>query len=422
MQKFIRTRISCLALIVAVAVAIAVALSWGRLFKPARIGADAYPPAGRPNAALDPDIARGRNDFAVSLFQNLVAAQPDRNVFVSPASVSLAMSLVHAGASGQTRDAIAEGLGFSGRSDVHQANADLHASLVKADPYVRLAIANSLWIQQGLTANPQFLEVCDRYYDAAVTPVDLSSPAGIAEINNWISEATLGDVTRALSPSDVTLDTVGFLVNAIHFKGIWKTKFDPSDTHSGRFTRADGSIKQVDMMRQHETELEFAYEEDFSAVRLPYGNDRMALYVIVPDEDNSLPALCEAIDASLWDDWDSTCVAVEDAVGLPRVDIAFEASLKDALTDLGMGGAFYPATADLSEMLPPDVDAPLWLEDVKHHALLEIDEEGTTAAGVSIPAIGCAKASGVYADRPFLVAVRDDLTHTLLFLGAINDP
>ena len=113
-------------------------------------------------------------------------------------------------------------------------------------------------------------------------------------------------------------------------------------------------------------------------------------------------------------------------VMLPRMEVSYRTQLNDALRELGMGIAFNPNAADFSRMLPTGAGRNVYMGDVIHQSVLKVDEEGTEAAAVTSVEFRMTSVP-VYeftfkADRPFLIAIRDDDTGALLFVGAIVDP
>jgi serpin B len=108
------------------------------------------------------------------------------------------------------------------------------------------------------------------------------------------------------------------------------------------------------------------------------------------------------------------------AVSIPRFEMTWGTEeLKGALRKLGMASAFDPGTADFSGM---SEGGGLFIGYVLHKAFIEVNEEGTEAAAAT--AVGMLKASmpTVFrADRPFVFAIRDRGTGSVLFLGRVTD-
>ena len=104
---------------------------------------------------------------------------------------------------------------------------------------------------------------------------------------------------------------------------------------------------------------------------------------------------------------------------LPRFRLEYEQVLNETLKALGMDRAFNPAGADFSGISP----VPLFIDEVKQKTFLEVNEKGTEAAAVTSVGMGPTSAPPSFrADRPFLLAIRERLSGTLLFIGLIGAP
>ncbi|HJN14125.1 MAG TPA: serpin family protein, partial [Armatimonadota bacterium] len=214
------------------------------------------------------------------------------------------------------------------------------------------------------------------------------------------------------------------LVNAAYFKGEWSTPFEKRETSPGDFTLLDGTKKPLPMMLRAEEETDYHRGEGYQAVHLPYGNGRIGMIVMLPDQDSSLDALCEAVDAEEW----GRCVRgmheTECTLKLPRFSAEYATSLKTDLTRLGMEIAFDPVRADFAAMQP--ARPRRWIHDVLHSTYLKVDEKGTEAAAATEVLMSDGEDPGgpraVLVDRPFICAIRDTNTGAILFIGAIVDP
>jgi serpin B len=365
----------------------------------------------------------GNTRFAFKLFGALTAGAPSENIFFSPASVALALALAANGARGATWRAFAQALDL-GAADLEQLNragADTLRALGQADPQVELAIANSLWVRQGWALDPEFARRCATYYGAEAANLDFASPRAADTINSWVAQRTHHKIERIVE--QIGGDARLFLINAIYFKGRWSRPFDPRLTTAGSFTPAGRAARPHPLMTQRGS-FRYAERAEFQAVSLPYGGGRLAMEIFLPAPRSSLAALCAALDDTSWRRWQTQFSDTEGLVQLPRFRLAYAASLNEPLKALGLEVAF-GAGADFGGMLQPP--QPLCIDEVRHKAFVEVNEAGTEAAAVT--SIGMQRATfmpkktfRMVVDRPFLCAIRDTLTGTLLFLGAITDP
>jgi serpin B len=375
-----------------------------------------------PNAAVDSKVVAANTKFGFKLYKEILKQDSNKNVFVSPTSVAIALSMTYNGASGETQQAMAKALELQGITlpTVNQANNALKASLENADPEVQLSIANSLWAKQGVTFKPDFMERNRQFYGAKVTELDFANAEATRTINNWVKENTRGKIDQVvdqLKPDDVL-----FLINAIYFKGNWTKKFDQNQTAERPFYLSNGTQKQHPMMSQS-GKYRYYENETFQAVSLPYGKGRLSLYVFLPRENNSLDAFQQQLAVENWQQWMNQFRMRNGSIQLPRFKFDYDIQLNNALKVLGMESAFSDG-ADFSNM----TSASVAINEVKHKTFVEVNEEGTEAAAVT--SVGVALTSAqmpeepfqMVVNRPFFCAIRDNQTGTVLFMGSLREP
>jgi serpin B len=364
--------------------------------------------------------------FAFKLYDELLKQNTNTNVFVSPSSISLALAMTYNGAEGKTREEMARVLEIEGLSlnEVNNAFAELQRPPANADPKVQLKIANSLWARQGFTLKPDFLERVRQHYEAKVTSLDFGSAAAPVTINSWVKQKTDNLIESIVDR--INSDTVLFLVNAIYFKGQWKTEFEKAKTKPDQFHLATGQQKEVQMMSQSGT---YAYLEDqgFQAVNLPYGTGRISMYLFLPARETTLNDFHKKLTSTDWESWMRSFKATPGDIMLPRFKVNYGVTLNDALKAMGMAEAF-SNLADFSGMAKIMQTERLYISEVKHKAFAEVNEEGTKAAavtsvGVAVTSISIPpKPFVMKVDRPFFFAIRDNTTGALLFMGSVVNP
>lgn len=377
----------------------------------------------QPNTPVDSKLVDANTKFGFKLYQEVLKQDSNKNIFVSPTSVAIALSMTYNGASGETQQVMAKALQLQGMSlqDLNQANNTLKTSLENADPAVQMSIANSLWAKQGISFKPEFLQQNQQFYGAKVTELDFAKPDSANVINSWVKENTKGKIEQIvdqLKPDDVL-----FLINAIYFKGNWTKPFDKSQTTQRPFTLANGSQKQQPMMSQS-GKYRYYENESFQAVSLPYGKGRMSLYVFLPSKTTNLETFQQQLQSENWQQWMNQFAMRQGSVQLPRFKFDYDIKLNNALKSLGMETAFSPR-ANFSNM----TSATVAINEVKHKTFVEVNEEGTEAAATT--SVGMVLTSArmpaeepfkMVVDRPFFCAIRDNQTGTILFMGSIKDP
>lgn len=373
--------------------------------------------AQQANTAVDPAIVEADNTFGVDLFQKLNAGASG-NVAIAPISVAMALQIVYNGSAGVTQQGMAQTLqlGSMSMQTLNDDNAALQGSLLNPDPQVQLTIANSLWMHLSMNTVPAaFTQMDQNYYGATVG--DLAGAP--ANVNDWVNTETNGLITSILPNMDYS-GVIAVIANVIYFKGQWSTAFDSSQTAPAPFTLADGTQVSVPMMHQS---ANYGYFQgtNFQILRLPYGQGRLSMLVVMPDAGTSLSSFAAGMSADTLKGWVGQLQNGFGTVALPRFTTSYGASLVQPLISLGMQAAF---CSDPSASFPGIGLA--CIGDVEHKTVVEVDEAGTVAAGAtSITVMPVAVERPLFditVDHPFLYAIRDDQTGELLFIGAMLNP
>ena len=185
------------------------------------------------------------NLFGINLFQRVLANDTAAgNIFISPTSVALALAMTYNGADGETKAAMEETLRKQGLTteQLNQSYKDLMDALVSVDPKVLLEIANSIWYRNDVEVLPEFISVNQTYYNAEVNAIVFNDQAKDI-INGWVAEKTHDKITEVLDY--IPDDAIMYLINAIYFKGIWRSEFEKDKTEDMPFYLSDGSAVQV---------------------------------------------------------------------------------------------------------------------------------------------------------------------------------
>ncbi len=367
------------------------------------------------------------NRFGLDLFKRIVAeSAPNDNVMISPLSVSMALSMVYNGANGDTRREMEQTLGFSNLTteEVNASHKALLAALASADPDVLLQVANAIFYHQSLQVKNDFLSVNRNAYNAEISSLNFGQAASLDIINSWVAEKTAGKIPSILDQLDPDLMMV--LLNAVYFNGIWKSKFDEKRTHDLPFTMGDGIQRNVETMQLEST---IAYQSGslFSAVQLPYGKGRFAMTLLLPTPGKSMADVRNELSLTRWNVWmkgfkETSNVVVQ----MPRFKFAWELRLNQTLKAMGMEKPFIPKVADFTGI---SSETDLFIDFVIHKTYVDVNENGTEAAAVT--AVGMSTTSMpvdqpvktyFIADRPFVFAITEKSTGTILFIGEMNAP
>jgi len=366
-------------------------------------------------------LVKAGNAFTFNLFSKIPDCQ-GHNVMVSPLSISLALSMTLNGAVGNTNRNMISALGLYGLSvdEINRIYFDLVSVLKKADPRVKMGIVNSIWIKKEYPVLESFITANQKYYDARVQSLDFNQDA-LATINDWVSDKTKGKIPSIVN--QISADEIMFLINAIYFKGKWQVQFDKSNTEDGPFTLSTGVSATVPLMMIKE---HFGYSEQsgYRALKMPYGNGKFEMILLLPDDGKSADQLIQQLDPSVWDNL-KTALASDRKVDvwLPRFKFSWDSELKDILSSLGMAVAFSKTEANFSKINASD---QLYISKVKHKSFIEVNEEGAEAAAATSVAIGVMSMGPggprFHATRPFLFFITEENTGAILFAGKVENP
>lgn len=366
------------------------------------------------------EVVEGNSRFAFAIFKQLNKEDGERSIFISPLSISTALTMTYQGAGTTTKEAMAKALEYAGIDDgkLNASYKNLLRYLRQLDKKIELNIGNSLWIREGEAIKEDFLAANRDIFAASVTPLDFSKQNAADQINQWISDATKKKIEKMVD-SPIPSDIVMYLINAIYFKGDWAEQFDRKNTFGTQFHAGDGNTPEV-MMMSRKGKVEYGQGDNFKAVRLPYGSGKTAMYCILPEEAVSINDLIAGLDADRWKVIrDSISERDEVLLRLPRFKMEYGIkNLNDSLTALGMGEAFTDA-ADFS-----GIRKGVYISRVLHKAVIEVNEEGSEAAAatmVEMQEAALVEPLTFIADRPFVFVIADDETGTILFMGKLYD-
>jgi serine protease inhibitor len=366
-------------------------------------------------------VIETNNNFGLELLNGIFLSDDSPNIMISPASVSIALGMAYNGAGSATMDAFKEVLNYEGltRDEVNEMIKELINVLVTNVKGNQLEIANSLWFDDGFPVKQEFINLNRNSYDAEVQPLDFRNAAAVKTINDWVSDQTHGKIDEIIQSIDPAVMMI--LINAIYFNCVWEMEFDPKDTEKAPFYREDGSTwGQVDMMRL-ETTLNTSFTESYSAVELPYKNGKFSMYLFLPGDGMTVNQLAQMMDGNKWN---SSLEGFSEmrsfTVYLPRFKFEDERSLSDILKTMGLGIAFTDQ-ADFSGIS----DVNLLISDVIHKTYIDVNEEGTEAAavtGVIISTTSLGPPTFLRLDRPFLFAITENSSKSILFIGKVSQP
>jgi serpin B len=376
-------------------------------------------------------VADANNRFAFDLYETL-SKDPDStgcNLFFSPFSLSSAMAITFEGARGKTAEEIRTVFHFPADSaTLRQGFSLINAGINRNDSAVTLRSANALWAEQTSPFLPGYVDIAEQYYNAKTTNLDFigqPDPSRIT-INQWVEKQTDEKIKDLVPPGSIDPLTRLVITNAIYFKGDWENRFDRNKTADADFRTASGKTVRVPMMQSTENDAVYLYaeNEDLQMLSMPYNHNdgkKISMVVILPRDDDP-GAGGSSLDRETLAALKQSATSRRVMVYFPKFTLDSKRSLSVMLKGMGMPAAFTDA-ADLSGM---DGMRDLFISDVFHQAVIEVNEEGTVAAAATAVIAGGSASPAepvpvFIADHPFIFIIQDDRNDMILFMGRVVD-
>ncbi|XP_055298180.1 serine protease inhibitor 42Dd-like isoform X2 [Sitodiplosis mosellana] len=365
---------------------------------------------------------KGIPTFALNFYQS-VKSTPG-NIIISPLSVASALALLSQASNGKTYDQLVKGLNLSDdKTTTANQCHEYYEMLLRNAGNAELSIANQIYVNRGYEIKPEFRDVATTKFMSAVGSLNFGDSVSAAKkINHFVDEKTKGKIKDIIAPNAISSNTRAMLVNAIYFKGQWENQFNKALTKQEPFFTTSSESVLVDFMhnkgRFNYTTLN---DLDATAIAMKYANSSFSFVIVLPNSRTGLSAL-----ESKLKNYDLSRITHQMCtrkvkVTIPKFKTEFEINLNAALQRIGITEMF-TSSADLTGLLVSD--EPLQISDVLHKAFIEVNEEGSEAAGATVIDVGVTsiqtkKTLKFRADHPFVYFIRDDIKNTILFSGRI---
>lgn len=375
-------------------------------------------------------LGAGNRALAFELYAQIAKRSENKNVLFSPYSISTALSMLYAGAAGSTESEMKKALHFDlaepalyeafNATALALASRGMGQAGADGTPF-RLNVDNSIWTQRDYPIEPTYLDTLAKHYGAGVQQQDFRVAPEPARktINDWVSERTEKLIPELLPMGSITNDTRVVLTNTVYFNASWQTKFKPESTSDGPFTKLDGSKVTTSLMRG-KSRAAYAEGTNYKAVALPYASAELSFLAILPN-DGAFASVEAGLNPAFFDALQAKLASEEVQVTFPKLDYKAKSELNDLLVELGMKAAFSDG-ADFSGITKDRVA----VDGVIHEAVIKVIEGGTIAAAATGITVGTtsipAEPKTIVLDRPFLLAIYDAPTGSVLFLGRVLDP
>ncbi|XP_066492558.1 alpha-2-antiplasmin [Tiliqua scincoides] len=354
-------------------------------------------------------IADAMMKFTADLLREVELKDNQSNVFLSPLSISLALAQLALGAANQTERHLLEVLHMESVPCLHQTLHSISQHLDKT----MLNIAARLYLQKGFQVKEKYLEDSERFYGAKPKTLSGQNEADLAAINGWVKEATKGQIPTILT--ELPPSAVMVLLNAVHFQGFWRDKFDPDLTAPGVFHLDNEFIVPVQMMNSRKYSLSWFTLDalEVQVARFPFKGN-LSLVAIVPNQfdRNVSQLLSELNKANLHSHFPKERPTI---VKMPKMHLEYHLKLNEALTQLGLGELF--SSPDFRHI----AEASLFVSSIEHRSALELLEAGVEASAAT-SVVMSRSLSSFTLNQPFVFAITEDRTGIPIFFGYIRNP
>lgn len=362
-------------------------------------------------------LSKASDRFGMNIFKGEVLNKEDTNIIISPVSLFTAFTLLTNGAAGETKEQMKGVLDVDKLSD-EELNTKMNGLinyLNNSERYENtgfIRIYNSLWIDKDFKVKNSFLNSSKKYYDS-----DIFEKSTTDEMNKWIQEKSGGLIKKPIS--EINDDTLMMIFNVLHFKGKWQNPFDKSQTKPDTFYLESGDTTTVKMMNG-ERFMGYYEDSDVQAGILNYYNGRMV--ILLPK--GNIDDFISTMDLEKVEKYTNNPEYSKVKVKIPVFNAEYKENMSSVLQNLGMSNAFSPAKADFSNL--KDNNQPLWIGQVIHNCVVNVDEEGTEAAALtSVDLCGSGMPKDIkefYVNKPFVFLIQGEGGNITLFIGKVEKP
>ena len=349
-----------------------------------------------------------------------LALAGEGNRVYSPVSLWFALAMLAETTDGDSRREILDALGAE---DVEQLRAwadTLWHVLYTDDGTAAVLLGTSVWLNQGMDFNQDTLDALAGHYYAGSYQVPMGTGEADQALADWTAEQTRGLIGAEGKVLETTPDTLMVLASTLYAMGRWSDEFRAENNTDDVFTAADGTQQQAEFMHRTE-DANFIRREGYQAAAL--NSTAGQVVFVLPDEGVAPRDLLADPDfLGSLDVYGEDGIYGEVQWSLPKFDVRSDLDLKPTLTGLGITSVLDPEASDFSPLTSTE---PVWLDQAKQIARVQVDEQGFQAAAVTLLAMAGAGAPEddpricvMDLDRPFLFVIRSG--DAVLFAGVVD--
>ncbi|MBP9706424.1 MAG: serpin family protein [Oligoflexales bacterium] len=392
-------------------------------------------------------FAESNNRFAFDLNRALQDDYTGKNVFISPASMSMAFAMLYNGSESDTKSQLAKTFYFEDASvfGLNGNKSDLNQRMqyalntwtaTKASQGYDLKLANQFFAQKDFGWLESYTKDLATYYNSGVLEYDFRDfcatecPRAIKDINQWAADNTNDRINDIVNENNINADTRFALANAIYFNADWSIPFPKYDYEQKmNFTVEAGKTISVNSM-SNDSNYKYMENDEVQMVEMTYASPaafqpELSMLVLLPQENSSVDELVKNLNVPEFNSW---VAQLSDKYGFVQMPL-FEQKMKFELQELlekkmGLDIAM-SKFADYSAM---NGRKDISIGAVLHDTFIKVDQKGTEAAAVTVitgleaTSVGPSPEFMFNANRPFVYIIRDIASGTILFVGQQVDP
>ena len=365
-------------------------------------------------------ITESNNQFTLDFYKQ-VSKEKNENIFFSSPSISTAFSILYEGARGDTAAEIQDVFGFPTDDNERQVGFISFINMMnqKNNDENTIQMSNALWLANGFTPLPEYINTAITYYDSSIDTVNFTTDEGRLEINDWVKSKTQDRIEELLVPGSITSSTKMVITNTIYFKGLWEYPFELENTYDGDFVVNPTNTVTVPMMTyDHKMNLNYTSTDQMQMLQMPYNGNSFSMLIILPHDAVNMQSVEDSLTLDNLELWKSQLGDLRGInIHIPKFTLDTEYNLKKILPDMGVSLVFGPA--DLSGITGY---RGLFVSEAVHKAFVEVNELGTEAAAATAIVMNESGGPLFKADHPFIFLIQDNITNDILFIGKIVDP
>ncbi len=369
------------------------------------------------------DIPEMNRALAADLIIDLEGDNPGENILISPLSIQIALQMALNGADENTLDEILNVL-HCPNCNLEKLSRDMKIliewmSAKSGRP--ELTLANVFFYDdQRLRLEEDFSGMLMDSYEAPSVSYNFNDEATVDKINSWVYDHTGEKIDGIIEEIDDY--DLAFLINALHFQADWSQGFDPDLTSDDLFS-VEGDRDVMVPFVAGDRDFMVSRSGGSVMVDLPFRDSTFSLSLIKSEEPQPMGEWLRQMDLYYLDGLYQNLSRQRAMVRFPKLNLEWEADMVETFENLGMIDAFSEYNANFNKMGEPLIGPVIYINQLKHKSVLEVDEKG--AEGAAVTSIGFGTTSlppSIVYNRPFVIQLRHIPTNTLVFKGIVNNP